>query len=198
MDDVYKFLLSTGMATEKVTELYQRFGVETKNLSLLLNITGFSVKSIASNYTNLTESINTATTAQQRLAEAMAGQGGAIPEDLSSEIAKRIMLVGAGVYTAGEVQHYYDKLREGLPWMEFPDLVGLPAIAGFAEGGIVKSPQLAMVGEKGAEAIIPLNKMGQSVTVYVAGSVRSDRDLVQIIREELNRIQRSVYSTNIS
>jgi len=42
-----------------------------------------------------------------------------------------------------------------------------------AEGGIVTSATLAMIGEKGPEAVIPLDRMGQmggnSVTINVNG-----------------------------
>jgi phosphotransferase system HPr-like phosphotransfer protein len=42
-----------------------------------------------------------------------------------------------------------------------------------AEGGIVTSATLAMIGEKGPEAVIPLDRMGQmggnNVTINVSG-----------------------------
>jgi hypothetical protein len=38
-----------------------------------------------------------------------------------------------------------------------PDIPHIPALA---EGGIVTSPTLALIGEAGSEAVIPLNKMG--------------------------------------
>jgi SLT domain-containing protein len=43
-----------------------------------------------------------------------------------------------------------------------------------AEGGIVTSAQLAVIGEKGPEAVIPLSKMGDmgggtNVTIHVNG-----------------------------
>jgi hypothetical protein len=52
----------------------------------------------------------------------------------------------------------------------------VPDIPMLAEGGIVNSAQLAMIGEKGPEAVIPLSKMGSmgfgggaSITVNVNG-----------------------------
>jgi hypothetical protein len=54
-----------------------------------------------------------------------------------------------------------------------PDIPNIPELA---EGGIVTSAQLAMIGEKGPEAVIPLSKMGQfgmggggGITVNVNG-----------------------------
>lgn len=70
----------------------------------------------------------------------------------------------------------------------------------FAQGGIVTSPTLAMVGESGPEAIVPLNGSGNNITSGVAGnstvfaefhinaSINNDmdvRELGQRINEEL-------------
>lgn len=54
----------------------------------------------------------------------------------------------------------YDILKSIL---ETRNLIGIPA---FAEGGIVNKPTIGLIGESGAEAIIPLSKMnGQSITI---------------------------------
>jgi len=49
----------------------------------------------------------------------------------------------------------------------------VPNIPMLAEGGIVTSATLAMIGEKGPEAVIPLDRMGQmggnNVTINVSG-----------------------------
>ena len=61
----------------------------------------------------------------------------------------------------------------------------LPALA---SGGIVNSPTIAMIGEGGPEAVIPLsgNSMGgMNVTVNVGGSIISEGDLVASIRNAL-------------
>jgi hypothetical protein len=75
----------------------------------------------------------------------------------------------------------------------------LPKIPELAEGGIIKATPGGTVfrgGEGGDdEAVVPLPRGvralagagGPSVTVNVAGSIRSDRDLVKIIRNELDR-----------
>lgn len=72
------------------------------------------------------------------------------------------------------------------------------AIPGLADGGIVTRPTLAVVGEAGPEAVIPLSKaapaMGQQgtqIVVNVAGSVVSERDLVESVRQGLLQSQRS-------
>jgi len=50
----------------------------------------------------------------------------------------------------------------------------VPNIPMLAAGGIVNSPTLAMIGEAGPEAVIPLDRMGDfggggSVTIHVNG-----------------------------
>jgi hypothetical protein len=65
----------------------------------------------------------------------------------------------------------------------------------FADGGIVMAPTLGLVGEAGPEAIIPLRQlpgmMGSGgVIVNVAGTVITERDLIEQIRVGLLRSQR--------
>jgi len=58
-----------------------------------------------------------------------------------------------------------------------------------AEGGIVTSPTSALIGEAGPEAVIPLNRMGtmggSTVNIVVNGSVTSEGDLVNAIRNAI-------------
>jgi hypothetical protein len=68
----------------------------------------------------------------------------------------------------------------------------VPKIPLLAEGGIVTGPTLAMIGEKGPEAVIPLDRMMRgNITVNVAGTVTSERDLVETIRKGLVDAQRN-------
>lgn len=71
-----------------------------------------------------------------------------------------------------------------------------PAIPGAQAGGIVRRPTFLHVGEAGPEAIVPLpNNLGaQNVYVTVEGSVIAERDLTNIIYEQL--LQRK--SRNVS
>lgn len=73
-----------------------------------------------------------------------------------------------------------------------------------ATGGIVNSPTMALIGEAGPEAVIPLSQMGsmgQNITINVGGSVISEGDLVAIIRNQLLALQQSgstITRTNLS
>lgn len=66
------------------------------------------------------------------------------------------------------------------------------AIPGLASGGIVRRPTLAMIGEAGPEAVVPLDRMGQSVvinaTINVSGA-RSPGDTAQAVATELRRLR---------
>ena len=59
----------------------------------------------------------------------------------------------------------------------------------FATGGIVTSPTIAMIGEAGPEAVIPLGQMGSmggtTINLTINGSVTSEGDLVNTIRNAL-------------
>jgi hypothetical protein len=94
------------------------------------------------------------------------------------------MLIGLGV-AAGAIAGM-NKLME----------TSTPEIPKYAAGGIVTKPQLAMVGEAGPEAIIPLSQkgfMGNSVTVNVGnylGDEMSRRDLVRDIKTILDEENR--------
>jgi Flp pilus assembly pilin Flp len=63
-----------------------------------------------------------------------------------------------------------------------PDI--FPDIPYLAKGGIVNSPTLAMIGEAGPEAVIPLNKsglMGNNINVTVNGAIDPESTARQII-----------------
>ena len=63
----------------------------------------------------------------------------------------------------------------------------IPGVPFLAEGGVVKKPTLAMIGESGPEAVVPLNKaggMGGGLTVIVNGDV-SGEELIEKIKSSL-------------
>ena len=72
--------------------------------------------------------------------------------------------------------------------------IDLPTIPMLADGGIVTKPTLAMIGEAGAEAVIPLNKGGMgggiNVTVNVGGSVVQEQDLAVSVRDQIAILMR--------
>ena len=78
------------------------------------------------------------------------------------------------------------------PWSPFniPKLKSIPALA---SGGIVRSPTLAMIGERGPEAVVPLGKGGGmgSVVVNIMGPTYGfedfERRVAQAVRDGARR-----------
>ena len=95
----------------------------------------------------------------------------------------------------GAVRKAVDLLDSALgPFVNFGDPPNIiPRL--MADGGIVTAPTLAIVGEAGPEAVIPLDRAGgmtgMNVIVNVQGSVTSERDLVETIRRGLVNSQRN-------
>jgi len=87
----------------------------------------------------------------------------------------------------------------GLPQDQIDDLNRMfAAIAAgtwtsMASGGIVDSPTLALIGEAGPEAVIPIGRGGMgggtTVNVNVAGSILTESEIGEIVQEQLLRIQ---------
>jgi len=70
-----------------------------------------------------------------------------------------------------------------------------------ADGGIVTQPTAALIGEAGAEAVIPLDRMGgfgTTVNVNVAGSVISEGQLQSVIQDALYNLNRSGAVTQLT
>ncbi len=89
-----------------------------------------------------------------------------------------------------------EKAGSAVSWVGEKASAGVSAIKNafpFAEGGVVTSPTLGLVGESGPEAIIPLNRArpvgGSSVNVYVYGDVSGD-ELVEKVKEGIMRSMR--------
>ena len=92
-----------------------------------------------------------------------------------------------------------DNLRESLGGF---DLGGIN-IPGFAKGGIVTRPTLAMIGEAGPEAVVPLsgphagNFGGGGVTVNVTGGLATSSEIGQAIVNAIRAYNRSAGPANI-
>jgi hypothetical protein len=67
-------------------------------------------------------------------------------------------------------------------------------IPGLAEGGIVNSPTLAMIGEKGPEAVVPLDRYrggGGDVTINVTGGIATSAEIGESVVNALRAYSRS-------
>ena len=66
----------------------------------------------------------------------------------------------------------------------------IPEIPTLAQGGIVKKPTLAMIGEAGPEAVVPLNKggstsMSSTLNVYLTGTIYGFDDFEDRVAEAI-------------
>lgn len=71
--------------------------------------------------------------------------------------------------------------------------LNLPKIPMLANGGIVNKPTLAMIGEAGPEAVVPLKKgLANGITIinHIQGSVISQKDLSLQVRNDIAQILR--------
>ena len=76
------------------------------------------------------------------------------------------------------------------------DTLGLK-IPGFANGGIVTKPTLAMVGESGPEAIVPLSGIGgmgapTEVNIYINAPISNSNDAQSLVDEVVTRLKREM------
>jgi len=68
----------------------------------------------------------------------------------------------------------------------------LQQIPRMAEGGIVTQPTIAMIGESGPEAVVPLSGAGVGVTITGnTFNVRNDQDVQKVARELYTLIDRT-------
>ena len=86
------------------------------------------------------------------------------------------------------------------PTMSVPKLGGNPTqVAGrlglprMAEGGIVSSPTLALIGEAGPEAVVPLDRMqsGGGITINVTGGLSTSAEIGESVVNALRAYSRS-------
>lgn len=87
-----------------------------------------------------------------------------------------------------------------VPTMPVPQLGGNPTqVAGrlglprMAEGGIVSSPTLALIGEAGPEAVVPLDRMqnGGGITINVTGGLATSAEIGESVVNALRAYSRS-------
>jgi phage-related minor tail protein len=63
-----------------------------------------------------------------------------------------------------------------------------------ANGGIVTSPTLALIGEAGPEAVVPLGKGGGmgGITINISGGLGTSSDIAQAVYENLRFYNQNV------
>jgi hypothetical protein len=82
-----------------------------------------------------------------------------------------------------------------------PNAGGGINIPKMAAGGIVNQPTLAMIGEAGPEAVIPLSRMGQmggNYTINVQGGISSSADIGEAVVNAIRAYNRAAGPANIA
>lgn len=118
---------------------------------------------------------------------------GEAPNQLGQEVFEDLRKEGLNAAMAGSSARYTAQAVD-----YFQKLFDVPRMA---EGGIVDSPTLALIGEAGKEAVIPLDKMGSmgtTVNINVAGSVISEGELQSVIQDALYNLNRSGAVTQLT
>ena len=216
--EITKLKSTWGLTTQQVVEYIKQIGGKVDATGTILSAGDIAALGWK----------NALTALQKYLNELARGTGGAVPTATGTgsfaasvakvdAIAQGIVdtvqamspeLIASKYISAGQAEQYLADqaiTREGLG----PKYAGmLKGLVGMASGGIVTSPTQALIGEAGAEAVIPLNRIGSvlssltnsdgigssrsnntNITVNVAGSVTSQNDLVAAIRNGLLRGQ---------
>jgi hypothetical protein len=181
--DVLKVIEDGQITTAEVEMLAKKWGITTAEVLLYLGVL-FKANEELRKMLALLDEINKKKTTPT--AKTMTDPG------YFTELGTK--LVGSIGYTgmsAAEItaERYKESgaARRGIPLM--------------AEGGIVTKPTLAMIGEAGAEAVVPLDKMGgmgTTVNVNVAGSVISEGQLQSVIQDALYNLNRSGAVTQLT
>jgi hypothetical protein len=118
---------------------------------------------------------------------------GEAPNELGQEVFENLRKEGLNAAMAGSSARYTAQAVD-----YFQKLFDVPRMA---DGGIVNQPTLALIGEAGSEAVIPLDKMGgmgTNVVVNVAGSVISEGQLQSVIQDALYNLNRSGAVTQLT
>jgi hypothetical protein len=174
---------------EKVEWLWNLF-TETSPL-------GIAIKWLANHWSELWGGIKSVVSGAWNFIEAVVGK---IVDGIKgfvglikSEINGLISLVNMAIRAIDSI---HVKIPSWVPLIGGSEFgVNIPQIPMLAEGGIVTSPTLAMIGEAGSEAVIPLSKMGgmgggMNIVINVAGSVVQEKDLAVTVRDNIAQLMR--------
>jgi hypothetical protein len=182
--DVLKVIEDGQITTAEVESLAKKWGITTAEVLLYLGVLFRSNEELRKMLALLDEINKKKTT--PTIGATMFDPG--YFTDLGNKL---VGTVGYAGMSAAEItaERYKESgaARRGIPLM--------------AEGGIVTKPTLAMIGEAGSEAVIPLDKMGSmgtTVNVNVAGSVISEGQLQSVIQDALYNLNRSGAVTQLT
>jgi len=194
--DVLKVIEDGRITTQEIDELAKKWGMTTLGVELYIQ------KLLAAN-----EELKKMMAYVQNVKVPVLPTQGATPfaENIAqlNSATKTILALQDKVNQAG-------KTIDGDTYRSMPPLFtasgeltarGRNQIVPMADGGVVTRPTQALIGEAGAEAVIPLDRMGSMgtrVTVNVAGSVILEGQLQSVIQDVLYNLNRTGAVTQLS
>ena len=203
--DVLKVIEDGQITTGEVEMLAKKWGVTTTEVLLYLGVL-FKANEELRKMLGLLDEINNKKLINEPVIKLNKIPAGAInPQDIFTDEAigkdfKVPLTLSQQKYqnkiTAERLQAQADAYFAANPQID--PFTGVPRMA---EGGIVTKPTLAMIGEAGAEAVVPLDRMGgmgTTVNINVAGSVISEGQLQSVIQDALYNLNRSGAVTQLT
>jgi len=176
--DVLKVIEDGVISTEEIEMLAKEWGISTTEVVLYLQKLFIANEELRKMLALL----------QQIASIQLGGASGTAPKILGNIDYTVPIGTGKPAYGQGVVPTQMSYMNFGnLPMM--------------ADGGIVNQPTIAMIGEAGAEAVVPLDRMGgfgTTVNVNVAGSVISEGELQSVIQDALYNLNRAGAVTQLS
>jgi hypothetical protein len=113
--------------------------------------------------------------------------------------AANIIIKGLNLINPFDDIPYIPKISIGRMSNDSDTSAGGMVIPKMADGGIVTSPTIAMIGEAGPEAVIPLDRMKNSggITVNVTGGLATSAEIGQAVVNAIRAYNRSAGPANI-
>jgi ElaB/YqjD/DUF883 family membrane-anchored ribosome-binding protein len=113
--------------------------------------------------------------------------------------AANIIIKGLNLINPFDDIPYIPKISIGRMSNDSDTSGGGMVIPKMADGGIVTSPTIAMIGEAGPEAVIPLDRMRNSggITVNVTGGLATSAEIGQAVVNAIRAYNRSAGPANI-
>lgn len=163
------------------------------NLFTTVSPLGIAIKWLAENWNSLWQGMQDAVSGAWNFIEAIVNT---IAGGIKSMIGLIKNEINSLVSMINKVIKAIDAISVDLPFGMGHIGFNIPTIPLLAEGGIVTKPTLAMIGEAGTEAVIPLSKMGgmgmggMNIVINVQGSVVQEHDLAVSVRDQIAQLMR--------
>ncbi len=186
--DVLKVIEDGKITTQEIDELAKKWGITTLGVELYIKKL-FEANEELRKMMSFVQSVTPMAPARARVSD---------PGEDARDRREAIAILNQQITPSNFISPGEDARDRREALARLARLSGLTAMA---EGGIVTKPTRALIGEAGAEAVIPLDRMGgmgQRVTINVAGSVISEGQLQSVIQDVLYNLNRTGAVTQLA